>query len=130
MTPRVRKFESFAVEGSEKLLFAGMMFGGLEVLDVDDFRLLDRAPTRGVVSVVAAHPTLPYVAISGDELSLWRYEPNGKLTRLFEIPLTLQPEDDYSRSLRGLKLSAAWPSPSTRASDGCLPRPPTMRRSR
>lgn len=93
-----RKVESFAIEPSEHMLFAGDIGGRIMVFDLDSFNMVMETQAHvGAVMALAAHPKFPYIAaLSTDRtVSVWRYDSTGKLTRIITFSIRdLEPSEE------------------------------------
>jgi hypothetical protein len=82
-------FRSFAIDPTERFLFAGDISGRLYVIDIDSFEPIVAVQAHaGVIERVAVHPSLPYLGtLAADHtLVLWRYE-GSTVTKIHEIDL-------------------------------------------
>ena len=96
-----RSYRSYAIEPTERFLFAGDIGGRLRVVDIDTFAVIDEVQAHaGVIERVEMHPTLPYLATlcADQSIGVWRVD-GEKLTRLHDINLRrIPPEnaDEYT----------------------------------
>jgi WD40 repeat protein len=96
-----RSYRAYALESTERFLYAGDIGGRLRVIDVDSFTITAELQAHGgVIERMAAHPTLPYFAtLCADQtIGIWRHE-GATVTRVHLIDLrTIEPEnaEDYS----------------------------------
>lgn len=80
-----RRYECFAVDADERLLYAGNISGQISTVDIDSFAVLREDQAHfGIIHAIAVHPTLPYLASLGNDrvVAIWRIGPRGELSRL------------------------------------------------
>ena len=85
-----RRHECFAVEPSERWLFAGNLSGQLSIIDIDTFTVAKEVQAHaGTVRAIAIHHTLPYLAtLAADQcVSIWKRFDDGSLHPLSTLSI-------------------------------------------
>lgn len=86
----LRKVEAFAVDPSEKWIFAGTIGGQLLTVDADDLRVVSELHAHaGIIQSVRAHPVLPILATLATDytITLWDRSNPAQLKKMQTIPL-------------------------------------------